>query len=311
MIYGSKFKTLSYAIKWDDAALASYFYEKLKNRVKDAMVAMDRPESLQRMIKVAVKIDDRQHDRFIDKKTWSKPVPKNKYQFKKDPMELDATEEKRFRKKNCYVCGKLGHLKRNCPKKTIKMSEEWIEMTEKPETVTKINHENLSWTACSNDECRIHKSFKENVKWYLKKKKMFKRKPNISYRLYPTKTPVRTVMIFKIGKLEIPGMITENTENTMSTSFAERIKNYLDTKCTRNNEGIIQHVTIESKHGFIKTTSFRLKSSSKNLVVFGQQWKKNINAQDGFQKIKKQKMSPQTVHMLAYRNAIVNELKST
>ena len=39
--------------------------------------------------------------------------------------------------------------------------------------------------------------------------------------------------------------------------------------------------------------------------------KKNINAQDSFQKTKKQKMSPQTVHMLAYRNAIVNELKST
>ena len=46
MIYGSKFKTLSYAIKWDDAAFASHFYEKLKNRVKDAMTAMDRPESL-------------------------------------------------------------------------------------------------------------------------------------------------------------------------------------------------------------------------------------------------------------------------
>ena len=152
MIYGSKFKTLSYAIKWDDAALASHFYEKLKNRVKDAMVAMDRPESLQKMIEVAVKIDDRQHDRFIDKKTWSKPVPKNRYQSKGDPMELDVTEEKRFRKIFCYVCGKLGHLKRNCPKKTIEVSEKWIEMIEEPETVTGINHENLSWTTCSNDQ---------------------------------------------------------------------------------------------------------------------------------------------------------------
>ena len=61
-------------------------------------------------------------------------------------MELDVTEKKRFKKKTCYVCGKLGHLKRNCPKKTIKMSEKWIEMTEEPETTIKINHENLSWT---------------------------------------------------------------------------------------------------------------------------------------------------------------------
>ena len=94
MVYGSRFKTLAYIIKWDDAAFASKFYEKLKNKVKDAMVAMDKPKSLEKMINIAVKIDDRQHDRFIDKKTWFKPIPKNKPQFKKDPMELDATEKK-------------------------------------------------------------------------------------------------------------------------------------------------------------------------------------------------------------------------
>ena len=105
MVYGSKFKTLSYVIKWDDAALASHFYEKLKNRVKDAMVAMDRPKSLQEMIQVAVRIDDRQHGRFVDKKTWSKPIPKNKLQFKKNLMELDAIEKKRFKKKLVTFAG--------------------------------------------------------------------------------------------------------------------------------------------------------------------------------------------------------------
>ena len=53
-------------------------------------------------------------------------------------------------------------------------------MTEEPETATKINHENLSWTACSDDQCWIHKSFKKNVKWYPRKKKILGRKPNIS-----------------------------------------------------------------------------------------------------------------------------------
>ena len=56
------------------------------------MVAMDRHESLENMINIAVKIDDRQHYKFVDKKTWSKPIPKDKPQFKKDPMELDITE---------------------------------------------------------------------------------------------------------------------------------------------------------------------------------------------------------------------------
>ena len=105
MVYGSRFKTLAYTIRWDDAALASKFYEKLKNKVKDAMVAMDRPESLKNMINTAVKIDDRQHDRFVDKKTWFKPIPKNKPQFKRDLMEFDATEEKGFKKKIVTFAG--------------------------------------------------------------------------------------------------------------------------------------------------------------------------------------------------------------
>ena len=76
MVYGSEFKILTYTIKWDDAALVSKFYEKLKNRIKDAMVAMDRPESLEKMINIAVKIDDREHDRFVDKKIWLNPSQK-------------------------------------------------------------------------------------------------------------------------------------------------------------------------------------------------------------------------------------------
>ena len=49
MVYGSRFKILAYTIKWDDAAFVSKFYEKLKNRIKNTMVAMDKPESLKRM----------------------------------------------------------------------------------------------------------------------------------------------------------------------------------------------------------------------------------------------------------------------
>ena len=117
MVYGSKFKTLAYTIKWDDAALASKFYERLKNRVKNAMVAMDKPESLKNVINTAVKIDDRQHDKFVDQKTWSKPIPKNKPQSKGDPMELDVTEKKRFREKNLLRLRETGSFKTKLPQK--------------------------------------------------------------------------------------------------------------------------------------------------------------------------------------------------
>ena len=161
----------------------------------------------------------------------------------------------------------------------MEMSEKWIEMTEEPETVTKINHENLSWTTCSDDQCWIHKSFKKNVKWYPKKKKILGKKPNISNRFYPTETPVTAVMMINIGKSKIPALITQNTENMMSTSFANEIKKYLDNECIRIGKGTVQHVTIESKHGFLGFTSFRFKKKSNFFVVLGQQLEKNINTQ--------------------------------
>ena len=77
MVYGSKFKILTYIIEWDDAAFVSKFYEKLKNKIKDAMVAMDKPESLKDMINIAVKIDDRQYNRFVirGRKDMGYPIP--------------------------------------------------------------------------------------------------------------------------------------------------------------------------------------------------------------------------------------------
>ena len=119
MVYGSKFKILAYTIKWDNAAFVSKFYKKLKNKITYAIVAMDKPESLKIMINIAVKIDDRQHDKFVDKKIWSKPIQKIKPQFKRDFMELNVTGTKK-KKKTCCVCEKLGYLKRNCPKKRWK-----------------------------------------------------------------------------------------------------------------------------------------------------------------------------------------------
>ena len=190
------------------------------------------------------------------------------------------------------------------------MSEKWIEMTEKPETATKINHENISWTTCSDDQCGIHRSFKENVKWYPKKKKILGRKPNISNRFYPTETPVTAVMMINIGKSEVPALITQDTENVMSTSFASRITGYLDNECIRIGKGIIQHVSIESKHGFLGFTSFKLKENTKNFVVLGNEWKKDINAR-ATPGTKKQGMISQTIYMLVYKNAIANGLRIT
>ena len=68
-------------------------------------VGFRRPESLEKMINIAVKIDDRQYDRFVNRKTWSKPTPKNKPQFKRDLMELNVTEKKDLKKKLVTFAG--------------------------------------------------------------------------------------------------------------------------------------------------------------------------------------------------------------
>ena len=102
-----------------------------------------------------------------------------------------------------------------------------------------------------------------------KKKKILGKKPSISNRFYPTETPVTGVIMINIGRSKIPALITQNTENVMSTSFANRIKKYLDNECIKIGKKLIQHVSIESKHGFLGFTNFKLKKNSKNFVVLG------------------------------------------
>ena len=92
-----------------------------------------------------------------------------------------------------------------------------------------------------------------------KKEKKTGKKPSMLNKFYPIKIPVTAVMMIKIGKSEIPILITQNTENIMSTLFANRIKKCLDNECIRIGEKTIQHVTIESKHGFLKSTSIKFK----------------------------------------------------
>ena len=62
-------------------------------------------------------------------------------------MEFDVTEKKKLLRLR-----KTKPFKTTLPRKiTIKISEKWIEMIEEPETVPKIDYENLIWTTCSDN----------------------------------------------------------------------------------------------------------------------------------------------------------------
>ena len=189
--YASKFQQLAAQTQWEAVPLVAQFYKKLKDRVKDNVAQVNRPSQLQSMITLAIRIDDRQYERELEKKSTYNFGKKDRYQKspKKDqygmvPMELDATEKRnqspRKETRKCYNCGKIGHLAKACrskkqanatqSKKKEKKRREQKEDKQLNATQTKAkpNHATLSWTGCYDNNCFIHLSDKQGLGWFPK-----------------------------------------------------------------------------------------------------------------------------------------------
>ena len=92
--YASKFQQLAAQTQWGAVPLVAQFYKGLKNRVKDNVAQVNRPSQLQSMITLAIRIDDRQYERELERKGTYNFGKKDRYQKspKKDqygmvPME--------------------------------------------------------------------------------------------------------------------------------------------------------------------------------------------------------------------------------
>ena len=86
------------------------------------MIAINKFESLNNMINVTIRIDNRQYKKYVDKKANVK-IHSTKRFFKKDSMKLNIIKIKRLRIKIYYSCEKKSYLKRNYSKKTIKTTK--------------------------------------------------------------------------------------------------------------------------------------------------------------------------------------------
>ena len=75
------------------------------------------------MINVAIRIDNRQYERYVDKKANVKTHSTKRF-FKRDSMKLNIIKIKELRIKIYYFCEKKDYLKRNYSKKTIKTTKE-------------------------------------------------------------------------------------------------------------------------------------------------------------------------------------------
>jgi hypothetical protein len=127
--YAAEFRQIASKLEWADEPLMNLFYNGLKDPVKDELCKEDRPNLLSQFIERAVRIDNRQYERQMEKRgkgtmgsarngaNTKKKVqqPSTRYGTHPGPMELDATQKKPVRGK-CYNCGKEGHFSRYCKK---------------------------------------------------------------------------------------------------------------------------------------------------------------------------------------------------
>ena len=123
--YASKFQQVAAQTQWEAVSLVAQFYKRLKDRVKDNIAQVNWPSQLQLRITLAIRIDDRQYERELEKKgtynfgkkdRYQKSSKKNRYGMV--PMELDTTKKRNQspwkETHKCYNCEKFGHLAKVC-----------------------------------------------------------------------------------------------------------------------------------------------------------------------------------------------------
>ena len=71
-LYTAKLQQIASFLKWGDLALSYQYYKGLKNNVKDRISDQEQPSSLNKLINIAIRIDNRQHKKQL-KRSMQQP----------------------------------------------------------------------------------------------------------------------------------------------------------------------------------------------------------------------------------------------
>ena len=192
--YTAKFQNAAYAAEGhSDLTLRTFYYQGLKEEIKEALTYHEEPEELPGLIKLAMLMDRRRNERWFDKKSYNantaRPARPRHTQEGGDAMELDGTQrdedkrnkkgkgkrpprkerndeqKARFNKGLCIYCGDKWEPKHRCPQRNNNGRSAAVASQEEPREASvatkEINYAQLSWTACYDDHCTTHQSDKD------------------------------------------------------------------------------------------------------------------------------------------------------
>ncbi|KAK7933591.1 hypothetical protein WMY93_004487 [Mugilogobius chulae] len=142
--YSVDFRILAAECGWDDKSLQGIFFRGLSEDVKDQLAARDETDSLEELISLSIRLDNRLRERRRERTGRSSAlVPSFQPRFSshpecpspvqefastapqppssEEPMQLGGMRlspeerQRRLRQGLCLYCGELGHVLRSCP----------------------------------------------------------------------------------------------------------------------------------------------------------------------------------------------------